>query len=96
MSSLCEFFSASRFKLYFMDINSLYVGIFYPSGEQSDDLFIKSMSSRAKRGDLMSLRKGMGLPLSLLSSQRRLLCRSPIAVEDRVITSDLLVNGNFK
>jgi hypothetical protein len=46
------------------------VGMFYPSGEQSDDLIIRSMSSRAKRGDLMSLRTGMGLPLSLLSSQR--------------------------
>jgi len=29
-------------------------------------------SSRVKRGDLMSMRKGMGLPYSLLSSQRRL------------------------
>jgi hypothetical protein len=72
MSFLDRFFSKSRFKLSFMSIHSIYVGIFYPSGEQSDDLFIRSMSSRAKRGDLMPLRKGMGLPLLLLSLQRRL------------------------
>jgi len=33
MSSLSRFFSKSRFKLFFISIHSLYVGIFYPSGE---------------------------------------------------------------
>jgi len=33
MSSLCRFFSQSRFKLPLMFIHLLYVGIFYPSGE---------------------------------------------------------------
>jgi len=70
MSSLCRIFSKSRFMLSFMSTHSIYVVIFYPSGEQSDDLFIRSMSSRAKRGDLIFLRKCMGLPLSFLSSQR--------------------------
>jgi len=72
MSTLGRFFSKLKLKLSFMSIHSVSVGIFYPLGEQSDDLFIRSMSSRAKRGDLMFLRKGMGLPLSFLSSQRSL------------------------
>jgi hypothetical protein len=33
MSSLGRIFSKSRFKLSFMSIHSLFVGIFYPSGE---------------------------------------------------------------
>jgi len=34
MSSLGRFFSRSRFELPLMFIQSFYVGIFYPSGEQ--------------------------------------------------------------
>jgi len=88
MSSLSGFFSRSKFELPFMSINSFYCGIFYPSGEQSDDLFIRLMSSRAKRGDLMFMRKGMGLPLSFLSSQQSLqqprLVNNPGKLEMRI------------
>jgi len=63
MSSLAKFFSRSRFKLSFVSIISIYVGIFYPSGE----------------------------PILL-----HLLRCGPIAVDDHVIMSDLLVRGNFK
>ncbi len=63
-----------------MSIISIYVGIFSTSGEPIslhllccdpiavDDHVITS--DRRERGDLMLLRKRMGLPLSLLSSQR--------------------------
>jgi hypothetical protein len=82
MSSLGRLFSRSRFKLSLLFIHSLYVGIFTPSGEPVslhllccgpiavDDHVITS--DRRERGDLMPLRKGMRLPLSLLSSQRSL------------------------
>jgi len=65
-----------------MSIHSIYVGIFYPSGEPIslhllccgpiavDDHVITS--DGRERGNLMPLRKGMGLPLSLLSSQQSL------------------------
>jgi len=80
MSTLGRFFSKSKFKLSFMSINSLYVGIFYLSGEPLslhllccgpiavDDHVITS--DRRERGDLMMIRKRMRLPLSLRSSQR--------------------------
>jgi hypothetical protein len=44
-------------------------------------LSLDQLSSRAKRGDLMFVRKGMGLPLSLLSSQRRI--QQPRLVNDQ-------------
>jgi hypothetical protein len=89
MSTLGRFFSKSKFKLSFMSINSLYVGIFYLSGEQSDDLFFKKNCHRERSVAISyCIANCTRLPLLLLSSQRRLLCCGPIAVDDHVITSD--------
>jgi hypothetical protein len=73
MSSLGRFFSRLRFELSFISIHLIYMSASFTLRASNLATFsLDQLSSRAKRGDLMSIRTGMGLPLSLRSSQRRL------------------------
>ena len=70
------------------------IGIFYLTASRTHRICCvaahsrwKTMSSRAKRGDLIMYRQRHEIATSLRSSQRRLLRCGPFAVEDHVITS---------
>jgi hypothetical protein len=97
MSTLSRFFSKSKFKLSFISIYSHYMSEFSTlRASKSDDLFFKKNCHRERSVAISyCIANYTRLPLSLLSSQRRLLCCGPIAVDDHVITSNRRERGDL-